>query len=823
MSNMVINTNVLALNSHRSLKGVGNSIAASSEKLSSGLRINRAADDAAGLAISEKMRAQIRGLDQASINAQDGVSLIQTAEGALQEVENMLQRMRELVVKASNAPLEPTDRNKITLELNQLTEEIDATAGRTEFNKKKLIDGSWAKNELYFQVGANELQGIKINIANMDATWLGVTKDQIGNIVDAAFSRPDSSTTTTTNIFNGKNAINFAKPDEIKSAAGTYEFANGAKMVIDDKGVITTKGFRDANMNGTFDTQNRNVNLPALGFVTDDGLTFQYVAGPDNKGTLTFTDNRSAAVNGQTKPIATTTGSSFAAGATTIAVKNSAGAAVSIQIAAASVGTATESYRFNFSGPGAADSKIIAKSNTGADITITKGATYTATQLKNLFDGKGGFIELEGYQIKVNENGTIDKTAVLPSKAAGAPIATKFTPYVEDLYSFSGDGTTRYATTGLFVLDGNVNTPSNVLTFSDTTNLRANAGTYTFGDGEKLIVKQDGTIELFGFNSDGTNPITDNQIITGQAGKTYSSKSGVAIALTATGVTINSIGKGYGQLAASAAGNNVVTFEPTTKEPQPMSGKNIFMDNGGTTSDVLNFNNVLQLDNSSGIYEFSNGTKIIVNKDGTFEATGFKAGDGIYNTTDGSLTGKSFDLVAASGAGGTAIAFRYDADSNSLRYFEIPKNGTLDTVALVYRDGASPGEPKTGNTAEEIKFNKDTGKFTGADGKELTAADGSVLKSGQVISKLATRIDNAIEIVSSQRAVLGAFQNRLEYTIKSLDISSENLSASESRIRDTDMAKEMMNLTKKNVLSQAATTMLAQANQAPQNILQLLR
>src|SRR6056297_530815 len=139
---MRINNNLMAMNAHRYLNATGAKQSKSLEKLSSGLRINSAADDAAGLAISEKMRSQIRGLDQATSNAQDGISMIQTAEGALQEVDSILQRMRELSVQAGNDTLETTDRQSIGDELVALREEIDRIASNTEFNGKNLLDGS---------------------------------------------------------------------------------------------------------------------------------------------------------------------------------------------------------------------------------------------------------------------------------------------------------------------------------------------------------------------------------------------------------------------------------------------------------------------------------------------------------------------------------------------------------------------------------------------------------------------------------------------------------------------------------------------------------
>lgn len=175
MSNMVVNTNILALNSHRALKSVGNMQAKASARLSSGQRINTAADDAAGLAISEKMRGQIRGLDMASKNSQDGISMVQTAEGGMTEISNMVQRIRELTVQAANDSNESTDRDKIQNEVNELLSEIDSMADRVEFNGKKLIDGSYTSTKIHLQVGANSGQKIEFSIGNLNTTGLNLT------------------------------------------------------------------------------------------------------------------------------------------------------------------------------------------------------------------------------------------------------------------------------------------------------------------------------------------------------------------------------------------------------------------------------------------------------------------------------------------------------------------------------------------------------------------------------------------------------------------------------------------------------------------------
>lgn len=170
---MIVQHNITSMNANRQLGIVGGNLAKSTEKLASGYRVNRAADDAAGLAISEKMRAQVRGLNRASDNAQDGISLIQTAEGAMDQQHAILQRARELVVQASNSgvldggegkndKVGEDDFVKIQDELNELKKEYERIRDQTEFNKKTLLDGTY--KDQYLQVGANEGQGITVTI-----------------------------------------------------------------------------------------------------------------------------------------------------------------------------------------------------------------------------------------------------------------------------------------------------------------------------------------------------------------------------------------------------------------------------------------------------------------------------------------------------------------------------------------------------------------------------------------------------------------------------------------------------------------------------------
>ena len=173
---MVVQHNLQAANTNRQLGITTSAQAKSTEKLSSGYKINRAADDAAGLSISEKMRSQIRGLNKASSNAQDGVSLVQTAEGALNETHSILQRMYELATQAANGTNTSVDRSAIRAELDQLTSEINRIQSTTQFNTMNLLDGTFsgATNQMKLQVGALSGQSIDFSIANMCATKIGL-------------------------------------------------------------------------------------------------------------------------------------------------------------------------------------------------------------------------------------------------------------------------------------------------------------------------------------------------------------------------------------------------------------------------------------------------------------------------------------------------------------------------------------------------------------------------------------------------------------------------------------------------------------------------
>lgn len=243
---MIVQHNMTALNANRQLGVTNTNLARSTEKLSSGYRINRASDDAAGLSISEKMRGQIRGLKQASTNAQDGQSLIQTAEGAMNEIHSVLQRMRELTVQAKNDTYLQEDRAKIKTEVDQLQSEITRIATQTQFNKMNLLTGSY--KSMQFQVGANDNQVIKLSIGRLTASVLGVkgVASAIGNstvskgsIIGDQLSTIDEAITTVSTARSSLGAISNRLDHTIANADNMAENLQSSESKIRDVNIAS--------------------------------------------------------------------------------------------------------------------------------------------------------------------------------------------------------------------------------------------------------------------------------------------------------------------------------------------------------------------------------------------------------------------------------------------------------------------------------------------------------------------------------------------------------------------------------------------------------
>ncbi|MFY9146288.1 MAG: flagellin [Bacillota bacterium] len=263
---MRINHNVAALNTYRQLTVANNAATKAMEKLSSGLGINKAGDNAAGLAISEKMRGQIRGLDQASRNAQDGISLIQTAEGALNETHAILQRMRELAVQSANDTYTEVDRSEIQKEIDQLSQELSRIGSTTEFNTQKLLNGNFKGT---FHIGANENQSLSLEVGDMRGFALGMAGDAKLEVTADVTDASDGNVDLVDGVYQVK-----------ANSSGTYDLVNADGVVIAtsdaDAKIFTaatgddTITFDEAVTSGTVEIDEGTAT--AVGTVSNSGL-----------------------------------------------------------------------------------------------------------------------------------------------------------------------------------------------------------------------------------------------------------------------------------------------------------------------------------------------------------------------------------------------------------------------------------------------------------------------------------------------------------------------------------------------------------------------
>jgi len=687
----VINTNISSLNAQRNLSTSQSSLATSLQRLSTGLRINSAKDDAAGQAISTRMTAQISGMQQASRNANDGISMSQTAEGAMGSVNDILLRMRDLSVQASNGTNGTAERATIQNEVTQLYEEIDRISGSTDFNGIKLLDGS-AKNNS-FQVGANAGQTISFGIKEVS------TKSM--NLSGAAAAAGDMS---------------------------------GGRM-----GAVNTLTDASLSINGT-----------AIKFETDATRSAGEVASAINKQSAAT--GVTASANNVVKGTAGATGA-LAAGDLTITVQNAdgtAGTAVSIA-ASKDMNELVENINRQAGGVKAAldDKGALTLSNdTGATITIG-GAGVANSGLTA--GAKTGYLSLTGQDgAKINLGGEdLAKFGFNSSVGAGNVSGSQTSSGAAAAASVGA------AVTALNTAAGNVDIATDKIKINGV-ELKQDAFTNAYTAGEKA-----------------------------QAINALSSQTGVkATASTDAFVDLSGQAAATGQLVvngveyAAAADNDALVASIT-------AAFNAGESNGISAS----------IDAKTGKVQLHSATGQDINVSVSGAGTPASAA-GITVSTRADTAG-----TALAGAADSAVAVRgqikLESESGSAIKIE---DGTAAGTGM-----AKLGLVEQGGSADPILGGK----------LDVSTAKGAQDAIG--------RIDKAISFVAEQRANMGAVQNRLNTTISNLATATENASSARSRIQDTDFATETANMTRGQILQQAGTAMLAQANSLPNGVLSLLR
>lgn len=692
----IINTNIASLNAQRNLNASQRTQDSALQRLSSGLRINSAKDDAAGLAISTRFDAQIRGTNVAVRNAGDAISLAQTAEGALDSVNNSLQRIRELALQSANDTNTTLDRAALQEEVDQLLSEIDNVVDTSNFNGKKLLDGSFTNS--VFQTGANVGNNISVSISKVDSTSLGVA-EQAG--ISATVGTTALTGTTGDDLVAGDIVINGV--------------AVGASTGGDD------------NASVAFASSSAIAKAAAINEVSDQtGVT--------------------AVVNDNV--LAGTGTATLAGDGITITIND-----VSIELS---------------------------KSST---LTVEQNLAATVAQI-NLYSEQTGVV--------ASTDGTITGGVQLTS-ADGRNI------------TLGGTAADSAATYGLATVGSSLTAASGQRTYVGGYSLVSESG-------DDIVLSTDtGNIDNAGFEV-GTFSGTQSAVV-GDNGTVADLVSGD---LVVNGVAIGATQDSYDTASSASKSESAIS---------KAAAINLVSDQTGVTATVNeNRLNTGDLTVGSSFSTTINGVSISFSLSSTGDslsdqmdkiAAAINAKSGQTGVTAEALDSNTLTFVAEDG--------RNIIITGSTSISELGITGGTTTVTSVSSLTLESGsditlESSTGNIA---RSGFRVGTFGNAEGgSSIKDIDISTVAGAE---KAVLAVDNAINTVASIRAELGAVQNRFQNTIANLEVSGENLSAANSRIRDADFAAETAALSRSQVLQQAGISVLAQANARPQQVLSLLQ
>lgn len=765
---LIIYNNIPSLTGQRYVGITNNNLSKSLEKLSSGLRINHASDDASGLAISEKLRGQISGLKRAAMNAQDGISMLQTAEGAMGEIQSITQRMRELAVQAANGVYTTNDRKYIQDEMDQLKAEINRISASTEFNTKKLLNGDatalWSTDQAdklsaivksqvaegNYNINAEVQQVGKNYVYKSDVMTLneGAIGAEFTNIIDAPNNEYGTDIIRASNPVSlwstGENDYKITVATPAEGTAGVeYEVNSlGAYLQDGSAGTITSTAIATASLPEKFDGY-------ALVEITSDtgSATVKFYSATTGElfDTKNDTDIFSSTDVGNIIENATGT---FQAGDKFLF-------SVSRNITYATGSAPDGSGSIAISGGPAAQQQEITINFEEANSLASADSDVTQTiYLADLDESTGNF-NLGSIDLTFAQNATGETNPGSGTlRIAGGGEAATSTTKLKDLARF---------------------------TTADGRNLFDNTQELTiFGNGKTATIYLEGDDTISDFEQKLTSAIVDQ------------------LGMGTNDATVN---------------NNLVNYvapgSATANTNEALAGTFVIQSAMLGQDSQLAFIGDQALIDGLSLATIQKGEESAVKVTVTDAHTGKAIGSDVVN--DSTLRGviQGVDVKLASNIG-TDVS--WDNENKALTF----EAGDAVDLKLHLVDNAT--ELQIGaNEGQSI-----TTTIGQMDTKSLGLDDVYVV-SQELAQKSITKIDRALESISGARATIGAQVNRLNYAINNLNVTRENLTAAESRIRDLDIAEEMATFTRNQILSQAGTAMLAQANQLPQMALQLLQ
>jgi len=778
----VINTNTASINAQFSLNKVNKQLEAAMEQLSSGKRINTASDDAAGMAISSRMTAEVRGTAQAVRNASDGQALIDTAEGAHIEVENILQRMREISVQSSNDSYNSNDRAMLQSEMDQLATEIDRIALATDWGGMNLLNGASSnaiaasthtdQKTFNFQIGTNVSAGenvsVKIGAISAQALGLATNDDSSPELSNVRLTQGSAASTTGVLKVDG-NTLRLE---------GGWTNADVYTVDINDTTLTVTL----SNSDGYEDT--------AQGFAAQ--LKDTILADAGLSGIMTVTDN----------------------GDGSLTLNQTESVVFSSAVATSTAGVDNETITFSgntvtFDGD-LDDTDILAFEINGHAVSITLTAS----------DAWNGTPEGAALQMKEEiekTTGLAGNVTVVDNEDGSLTITQNSVPKIDEIDKTTG-------------------TEADPRLEYDSTNTEFTFTNATFADGVNYSAEINGvTISMTSSIDDGfADTVTGlgdqwAQAINeaGIAGITAANTAGV-VALTGKALTSDAL------IAVEATGGTAETSIATTS--------------GLQASATLTITSTDDLSEIGDTFEFSvmgQEFSVAVEDDG-------------YNTILDGLAQRMKDAVDAAGIAGINVVASNTATTAVLTVTMVPEvfdvgtsdpkleitqsdgnlvlDGTIksgDKVSITLGTTAINVTAYSDNKNDLATLLKDAINNAGSNFVASVNDDGSIavskgsasasVMSSEAAANTINNIDAALEAINSQRAELGAASNRMDYTMSNLMNVSINIEASLSRIQDADFAKVTGDLTKSQIMSQAATAMLAQANASKQGVLSLLQ
>jgi len=923
----VINTNISSMQAQSAVRTSGLNLSTAMERLSSGVRINSAKDDAAGLAISTRMDTQIRGLSVAIRNANDGISLAQTSEGAMSEITSMLQRVRELALQSSSGVNNPSDRSAMNDEAKQLTAEINRISKTTTFNNQKILDGSFQGKAI--QIGDKSGETLMVSISDMSATSLGRSsistgevattsavaagKAAVATVAQMTFTGDDTytfkvdgitvqATTTSNSAANIVDAINnnmkaagktnytaslsgsmtVQLTNKLGGNVGVTEFAStsngkasfnvisggGTNVLLDDTAAITSSGIAAGSPSSSkgvlltlatpnvgktkqFDLNGVRVTITHNDTEASTKTKLEAALGSDyevykNGDTLTPTANAS----GVTVPAAGSfaiyaknsagninvtnfTGDGTAAGVKgQISVVGGTNSAILVDatnvfnVADAGVGNKTTvsldftstSSNYTFKVDGKSVTVTAAQTTNGGAATaiitaLNAAATGTAGGINSLVLPTGTVnyeVVQNGSNVTISKRGNTDGAAATdytPNKNLSISnlTATGTDAVAASASTFKINDSTITNTTDLSTVGYGLHTAGTVTPTKMTLQVSGD-GTYAFNLTNLTGTGQDQSINASVTNGNISSLISAINNKTSTSGITAAADPNNSLALVLT----RADGKSIQLTGFNASGSATMLATPNANQ----GVSKLLDDNSGVASASATaagaaVASVAKLGFSAvDKYQFkiSDGNSVAVVRATSISAINSTAGTlDLFNEVTSALANVASDItVAQDGAGNLT--------------FTNAKGGKIELNSFT-SDGTSVATftPSTGQGNAKILDDNNGSAATGKSVGEI-----SLLTEGGSTEALGI-LDKAMQQVSDERSKLGAIQSRLEYTVNNLSSIVTNTAASRSRILDTDYAKETTNLAKAQIIQQAATAMLAQANQSAQSVLALLK